>query len=149
AGGRVHVPQSRVPPQPSAIVPQFAPTAAHVVGVQHVPDDFLLPGTHTPLQQRGRSVRHVWPSGTQGGPALATRHPTPTSAPVSTVTKNGTGRISDRFMTPPMLDGLPEGRCATGCPTEGSSSQLLSTGLARASTWVLPHWGHGPNSTQT
>ena len=51
--GRVHVPQSRVPPQPSAIVPQFAPAAAHVVGEQHVPNDFLLPGTHTPLQQRG------------------------------------------------------------------------------------------------
>ncbi len=49
--GRVHVPQLRVPPQPSAIIPQFAPTAAHVVGVQHVPKDFLLDLTHTPLQQ--------------------------------------------------------------------------------------------------
>jgi len=48
--GRVHVPQSRVPPQPSAIMPQFAPAAAHVVGEQHVPDDFLLELTHTPLQ---------------------------------------------------------------------------------------------------
>ena len=51
--GRVHAPQSRVPPQPSAIIPQFAPSAAHVVGEQHVPNDFLLPLTHTPLQQRG------------------------------------------------------------------------------------------------
>jgi hypothetical protein len=40
-----------VPPQPSAIIPQFAPSAAHVVGVQHVPNDFLLDLTHTPLQQ--------------------------------------------------------------------------------------------------
>jgi len=49
--GRVHVPQLRLPPQPSAIIPQFAPTAAHVVGVQHVPKNFLLDLTHTPLQQ--------------------------------------------------------------------------------------------------
>jgi hypothetical protein len=31
--GAVHVPQVSVPPHPSAIVPQFAPFAAHVVGV--------------------------------------------------------------------------------------------------------------------
>ena len=49
--GRVHVPQPRVPPQPSAIVPQFAPAAAHVVGVQHVPKDFLVDLPHNPLQQ--------------------------------------------------------------------------------------------------
>ena len=32
--GAVHVPQPSVPPQPSVIVPQFLPCAAHVVGVQ-------------------------------------------------------------------------------------------------------------------
>jgi len=32
--GAVHVPQTSVPPQPSEIVPQFLPCAAHVVGVQ-------------------------------------------------------------------------------------------------------------------
>jgi hypothetical protein len=32
--GDVHEPQLSVPPQPSAIVPQLAPCAAHVVGVQ-------------------------------------------------------------------------------------------------------------------
>ena len=37
------VPQSMVAPQPSAIAPQFAPTAAHVVGVQTV--------THAPFLQ--------------------------------------------------------------------------------------------------
>src|SRR4030095_659473 len=56
--GRAHVPQSRVPPQPSAIIPQFAPSAAHVVGVQHVPNDFLLDLTHTPLQHLSL-VRHL------------------------------------------------------------------------------------------
>jgi hypothetical protein len=50
--GRVHVPQSRVPPQPSAIIPQFAPSAAHeVVAEQHVPNDFLLDLAHAPLQR--------------------------------------------------------------------------------------------------
>src|SRR5438128_12362160 len=58
--GRVHVPQLRVPPQPSAIIPQFAPTAAHVVGVKHVPKNFFLAWTHTPLQQFGL-VRPSWP----------------------------------------------------------------------------------------
>src|SRR5262245_48106272 len=103
--GRVHVPQSRVPPQPSAIIPQFAPAAAHVVGVQHVPNDFLLDLTHTPLQQLA-SVRHVWPSDIQG-PALAARHPTTMRAAVSIVTKNGTRRVSDRFMTPPCAGRPP------------------------------------------
>jgi hypothetical protein len=95
--GRVHVPQSRVPPQPSAIIPQFAPTAAHVVGVQHVPNDFLLDLTHTPLQHLSL-VRHLWPS-PMHGPAPATRHPTTMSAAVSIVTSNGARRVSDRFMT--------------------------------------------------
>jgi hypothetical protein len=39
--GAVHVPQFRVPPQPSAIDPQFAPWAAQVVGVQ--PQTFAVP----------------------------------------------------------------------------------------------------------
>src|SRR5262245_57632094 len=97
--GRVHVPQSRVPPQPSAIIPQFVPWAAHVVlGVQHVPfNDFLLDLAHTPLQQLSL-VRHVWPSGIHG-PALATRHPTTMRAAMSIGTKNGTRRGSALFMT--------------------------------------------------
>src|SRR5438094_5907967 len=39
--GAVQVPQVSVPPQPSAIVPQFFPWAAHVVGVQ--PQTFATP----------------------------------------------------------------------------------------------------------
>jgi hypothetical protein len=37
----VQVPQSRVPPQPSEMVPQFLPCAAHVVGMQ--PHTFGVP----------------------------------------------------------------------------------------------------------
>ncbi len=33
--GAVQVPQSSVPPQPSGMLPQSVPCAAHVVGVQH------------------------------------------------------------------------------------------------------------------
>jgi hypothetical protein len=50
----VQVPQLRVPPQPSGIVPQVAPWAAHVVRVQHTPKGFEpggAPLTHAPLQQ--------------------------------------------------------------------------------------------------
>src|SRR5207244_10296077 len=40
--GAVQAPQASVPPQPSAIVPQFFPCAAQVVGVQ-VPQTFATP----------------------------------------------------------------------------------------------------------
>lgn len=43
-----HVPQVRVPPQPSEIDPQFLPWAAQVVGVQQVPE-----------------VRQIWPAAQQ------------------------------------------------------------------------------------
>jgi len=33
----VHAPQSSCPPHPSLILPQFLPSAAQVVGVQHLP----------------------------------------------------------------------------------------------------------------
>ena len=39
--GEVQVPQLSVPPQPLEMVPQFAPCAAHVVGVQ--PHTFIAP----------------------------------------------------------------------------------------------------------
>ncbi|HLY36682.1 MAG TPA: hypothetical protein VKU61_01515 [Candidatus Binatia bacterium] len=50
--GSAHVPQSSVRPaqSPSAIVPQLAPAAWHVVGVQHLPNG-VVPLTHTPVQQ--------------------------------------------------------------------------------------------------
>jgi hypothetical protein len=53
--GSVHVPQFSMSGQvPSLMRPQLAPSAAHVVGVQHVPRG-LLPGgallTQTPPQQ--------------------------------------------------------------------------------------------------
>ena len=41
--GAVHDPQVSVPPQPSAIVPQFFPWAAQVVGVQPPPQTFATP----------------------------------------------------------------------------------------------------------
>ena len=39
--GAVQVPQSSVPPQPSGMLPQFMPRAAHVVGVH--PQTFAVP----------------------------------------------------------------------------------------------------------
>src|SRR5947199_2386647 len=41
--GAVQAPQVSVPPQPSAIVPQFFPWAAHVVAVQPPPQTFATP----------------------------------------------------------------------------------------------------------
>src|SRR5439155_8079410 len=41
--GAVQAPQVSVPPQPSAIVPQFFPWAAHVVAVQPPPQTFTTP----------------------------------------------------------------------------------------------------------
>lgn len=59
-------PQSSVPPHPSDTIPQ-APSAAHVVGVQHTPNGFEpggAPLTHAPLQQAWL-VRQASPSALQ------------------------------------------------------------------------------------
>jgi hypothetical protein len=50
--GAVHVPQLSVPPQPLEIVPQFAPCAAQVVGVQHTPNSATPCDTSCVLSQR-------------------------------------------------------------------------------------------------
>jgi hypothetical protein len=58
-------PQSSMSGQvPSEIMPQLAPCAAQVVGVQHVPNE-LVSLTQTPVQQLC-VVRQDWPSGLQG-----------------------------------------------------------------------------------
>jgi hypothetical protein len=47
----LHLPQSRVPPQPSEVVPQFMPSPAHVTGVQPPPQTLLVqvcPAAQTP-----------------------------------------------------------------------------------------------------
>src|SRR5947199_269018 len=86
----VHISSSGQMPQtsmsghdPSGIMPQAAPCAAQVVGVQHVPNFAPDALAHTPLcpfvPQQLRLVRHVWPSALQGS-AVASRGPTSASA---------------------------------------------------------------------
>src|SRR5437667_1805998 len=86
----VHISSSGQVPQtsmsghdPSGIMPQAAPCAAQVVGVQHVPNFLPDALAHTPLcpfvPQQLWFVRHVWPSALQGS-AVASRGPTSASA---------------------------------------------------------------------
>jgi hypothetical protein len=72
--GAAHVPHASVPPQPSAIAPQFLPCAAQVVGVQ--PQTFAAPlppqvlgAVHSAFVQQLPGGRHMLP---HDKPACAT-----------------------------------------------------------------------------
>jgi hypothetical protein len=66
-----HVPQASVAPQPSAISPQSAPTAAHVVGVHVVSSGWLVPHAtnrvriqaRIPVERRSPADREGFPAG--------------------------------------------------------------------------------------
>ena len=80
--GALHVPQSRLPPQPSGIDPQFFPCAWHVVGVQQVPK-IATPRCDVGLKHRRLQqltfVWQRWPDALQD-PARATGTQTPNTA---------------------------------------------------------------------
>jgi len=72
--GAVHVPQSSVPPHPSGMVPQLAPSAAHVLGVQpHVYG--VVPPPHVSGKTHGSPQSSAVPHPSSGLPHVAPSWP--------------------------------------------------------------------------